>query len=164
VIVLKKIFYVFVFFILAGGIIYFTNNLNPRGGVTIDELSQMIQGGTKSEEERVIKGLDSMENEDMLEQDKFLPFVEIGKTLQGKAKELYDNIIVSNYSRNQSQFLKLASGLKPEELSSLFRMLLDNKIDKSSIINDIQNALKDKSITEEKADELSQIVNQIIPK
>jgi hypothetical protein len=161
VIILKKIFYVLVFFIVAGGIFYFTNNLNPKGGVTIEELSRMINSGAKADGEKVEATLGNMKNENLFEKNKFLDFVEIGKSLQGKAKELYNSIILSNYKRNQSEFLKQASNLKTEQLNEVIKTLSEKNIDKSNIISSIQNTLKDKELTKEQAEKLAQLMEQI---
>ena len=156
---MKKIFYIFVFFIIAGGIFYVAENLNPKNGVTIGELVQLVNGNTKTDEAKIEKGLENIKNEDMLEENKFSPFISIGKSLQGKTKELYDSIVVNNYNKNNLKFLKLASNLKPEELSKLYETLTDNNIDKSSIIEGIQNTIKDNSLSKEQKDKLSQLIN-----
>jgi dihydroorotate dehydrogenase len=161
VIDLKKGFYIFVFFIIAGGIFYFAENLNPKNGVTIGELVQLVNGDTKTGEVEIEEGLEDIKNENILEENKFSPFVSIGKSLQGKAKELYESIVVTNYDKDNFKFLKLASNLKPEELSRLYDTLTENNIDKSSIIEGIQNTIKDNSLSKEQKDKLSQLINRI---
>lgn len=158
---MKKIFYIFVFFIIAGGIFYFAENLNPKNGVTIGELVQLVNGNTKTGEVEIEKGLENIKNENMLEKNKFSPFISIGKSLQGKAKELYDSIVVTNYNKDNFKFLKLASNLNPEELRRLYDTLIESNIDKSSIIEGIQNTIKDNSLSKEQRDKLNQLINQI---
>jgi phosphoribosylanthranilate isomerase len=161
VIAVKKIFYILVFFIIAGGIFYIAENINPKNGVTLRELSQLVNGNTKKNEEEIEKGLENIKDENMLEEDKFSPFISIGKSLTGGVKKLYDNILVSNYNRDNLKFIKLASGLKSEELIKLFQTLKEQNIDVSSIIEDIQNTLKDNSLTNEQRDKLSELIKQI---
>ncbi len=158
---MKKVFYIFVFFIIAGGIFYVAENINSKNGVTIGELVQLVNGNTKTGEVEIEKGLKDIKNENMLEENKFSPFISIGKSLQGKAKELYDSIVVSNYKKDNFKFLKLASNLKPEELSRLYDTLTENNIDKSSIIEGIRNTIKNNSLSKEQKDKLSQLINGI---
>lgn len=146
---------------MAGGIFYIAENLNPKNGVTIEELVQLVNGNVKTGEVEIEKGLAEVKNENMLEEKKFSPFVSIGKNLQGKAKKLYDSIIVSNYNKDNLKFLKLASNLKSEELSRLFETLTKNNIDKSSIIDSLQKAIRDNTLTQVQKDKLNQLINQI---
>lgn len=161
VIALKKIFYILVFFIIAGGIFYIAENVNPKNGVTLKELSQLVNGNAMNNKEEIEEGLENIKNENMLEEDKFSPFINIGKSLTGGVKKLYDNILVSNYNRDNLKFIKLASSLKAEELMKLFQTLKAQNIDVSSIIENIQNTLRDNSLTNEQRDKLLELVKQI---
>lgn len=158
---LKKIFYILVFFIIAGGIFYIAENLNPKNGVTIEELVMLVNGSGGKGEGEIEKGLEEVKKGNVLNEESFSPFIGIGKSLQGKAKELYDSIVVSNYNRDNLKFLKLASNLKAEELNRLFKILTENNIDKSSIIENMQKAIKDNTLTKEQADRFKQLLNDI---
>lgn len=158
---MKKIFYILVFFIIAGGIYYLADNLNPKNGVTLGELVQLVNGNAKTSEGEIERGLESIKDENMLAEDKFSPFVSIGKSLTGGVKELYDSILVSNYNKDNSKFIKLASNLKTEELVSLFQTLKKQNIDLSSMLENIQNTAKDRSLTKEQRDRLYELVKKI---
>lgn len=158
---MKKIFYILVFFIIAGGIFYIAENLNPQNGISIGELVHLINGNTKVSEGEIEKGLESIKNENMLAEDKFSPFISIGNSLTGKVKELYNSILVSNYNKDNSKFIKLASNLKSEELINLFQTLKEQNIDISSMIQNVQNTIKDNSLTNEQRDKLKELVNKI---
>lgn len=158
---MKKILYILVFFIVAAGIFYIAENLNPKNGVTVDELVQLINGNKKTDEVEIEEDLEKVKNENMLEGNKFSPFISIGKSLQGKAKELYDSIIVSNYNRDNLEFLKLASNLESKELIGLFEILTKNNIDKSSLMENIKKAINDNILTQQQVDRLKQSINQI---
>lgn len=158
---MKKIFYILVFFIVAGGIFYIAENLNPKNGVTIDEIVGLVNGKAGTSEAEIEKDLEKVKNENMLDEKNFSPFAGIGKSLQGKAKELYDSIIVSNYNKDNLKFLKLASNLKPEDLSRIFETLIKNNIDKSSLTEGIKKAIKDNTLTQQQADRLKQSIEKI---
>lgn len=158
---MKKIFYILVFFIIAGGIFYLAENLNPKNGVTMEELVQLVNGNAKASEGEIEKGLESIKDQNMLAEDKFSPFISIGKSLSGKVREMYNSILVSNYNKDNSKFIKLASNLKSDELISLFNTLKEQEIDISSMIKSIQNTIEDNSLTNEQRDKLREVLGQI---
>jgi hypothetical protein len=65
------------------------------------------------------------------------------------------------YKKDNFGFLKLASNLKPEELNRLYGTLIESNINKSSIIESIQNTIKDNSLSKEQRDKLGQLINGI---
>lgn len=158
---MKKVFYILIFFIVAGGIFYVAENLNPKNGVTIEEIVQLVNGKTEIDNADIEKKLEEVKNENMLDENSFSPFVSIGKSLQGRAKEIYQNIIISNYSKDSLKFIKLASSLRPEDISRLFKILTDNDVNKSNIIENIQKTIKGNNMTKEQVDKLNQLISNI---
>ncbi len=158
---MKKIFYILVFFIIAGGIFYLAENLNAKNGVTMEELVQLVNGNSKVNEEKIEEGLINIKDENMLSENKFSPFVKIGSSLSGKVRELYDGILASNYRKDNSKFVRLAANLKPEEMINIFETLKSQNIDVSGMLQNIQSTLEDKSLTDEQRDKLKELLEQI---
>lgn len=158
---MKKIFYILVFFIVAGGIFYLAENLNAKNGVTMEELVQLVNGDSSADEKKIEEGLENIKDENMLSENKFSPFINIGKNLSGKVREIYDGILANNYRNDNSKFIKLASNLKPEEMKNIFETLKRQNIDVSGMLESIQNTMKDTSLTEEQRNKLKELLSQI---
>jgi hypothetical protein len=159
---LKKIFYLFVFFVIAGGIFYLAEHLNPKNGVTLEELTQLVSGVGEKTQVEIEKGLENMQKENILDEDKFSKLTLLGTSFKGSAKELYNNIILNNFKIDNTKFIELSSSLSFESIEGLYEILLESNIDKNAIIKGISTVQKSGNLNELQKKNLSKLLAKII--
>lgn len=176
---MKKIFCIMIFFILAGGIFYIAGNIDPKKGLTVEEVGKIINGSIdKTEGEKILNSLKSIdiskldaskqkdflkfiESQNMFKGDRLKNFINSAKNLQGTAKELYYKVLYGSYKKNPSEFIKLASDLKIEELNAVFKVFINKYIEKSKLIDNIQNTIKNNYLTDEQRAKMNKLIDDL---
>ncbi|SKA85010.1 hypothetical protein SAMN05443428_10699 [Caloramator quimbayensis] len=176
---MKKIFSIVFFFILIYVIFNFYTHTELKNGLTIDSLNKIaVNKIDKLEGDKILKNINKidwtkvddkakenilkfLEGQNLINYNGLENLIKYSKEFTGNAKELYYKILYNNYSKNPSEFIKVISDFKSEDISKILKTFTDKYIEKPKLISDLQNIIKEDKLNNQQKKRINDFVEEL---